>query len=97
MTDQEWKDFITCPKEVSDKIIAYYGLDNPGTYIYHGERIYDKTTKKHDYLITWPSLAYILKIWDVEIKNLWYGHNSEFEIYATKLLKKRVKEGFYEN
>lgn len=29
MTKEEWKDFITCPKEVSDKIIAYYGLDNP--------------------------------------------------------------------
>lgn len=95
MTDQEWKDFITCPKEVSDKIIAYYGLDNPGTYIYHGERIYDKETKKHNYLITWFSLSFILKNWDEEIKKLWYEHSSEFEFYATKLLKKRVKEGFY--
>lgn len=96
MTKEEWMDFITCPKEVSDKIIAYYDLANPWTYIYHGERIYDKETKKHHYLITWPSLSYILKDWDEEINNLWKENNSEFEIYATKLLKNRVKEGFYE-
>lgn len=96
MTKEELMDYITCPKEVSDKIIAYYDLANPGTYIYHGERLYDKETKKHHYLITWPSLSYILKDWDEEINNLWKENNSEFEIYATKLLKKRVKEGFYE-
>lgn len=97
MTRQEWKDFMTCPKDVSDKIIAYYGLANPGTYIYHGERIYDKKTKKHDYLITWPSLSYVLKDWDDELFKLWKENNSEYEIYAIKLLKKRVKEGFYED
>ncbi|MCQ2210220.1 MAG: hypothetical protein MJZ34_08010 [Paludibacteraceae bacterium] len=96
MTDQEWKDFMTCPKEVSDRIIAYYGLHNPGTYIYYGERLYDKETKKHHYVITWTSLSYILKDWDEEIKKLFEENSSEFEIYATKLLKKRVKEGFYE-
>lgn len=96
MTDQEWKDFMTCPKDVSDKIIAYYGLANPGTYIYNGERIYDRKTKKHNYVITWPSLSFILKDWDEEILNLWKENNSEFEIYAIKLLKKRVKEGFYD-
>lgn len=78
------------------KIIAYYGLANPGTYIYHGERTYDKKTKKHDYLITWFSLSYVLKDWDEEILNLWKENNSEFEIHAIKLLKKRVKEGFYD-
>lgn len=96
MTKEEWKDLITCPKEVSDKIIAYYGLDNPGTYIYYGERLYDKETKKHHYLITWASLLYILKDWDEEINNLWKENSSEFEIYAIKLLNKRIKEGFYE-
>lgn len=95
MTDQEWKDFMTCPKEVSDKIIAYYGLHNPGTYIYHGERLYDKETKKHYYLITWPSLAFVVKDWDDELNKLWKENNSEYEFYAVKLLKKRVKEGFY--
>lgn len=95
MTDQEWRDFLTCPKDVSDKIIAYYGLHNPGTYIYHGERLYDKETKKHHYVISWPSLSYILKDWDEEIKKLWNEHNSEFEIYAIKLLKTRIAEGFY--
>jgi len=95
MTDQEWRDFLTCPKDVSDKIIAYYGLHNPGTYIYHGERLYDKEIKKHHYVISWPSLLYILKDWDEEIKKLWNEHNSEFEIYAIKLLKTRIAEGFY--
>lgn len=100
MTKEEWKDFITCPKEVSDKIIAYYGLNNPGTYIYHGERIYDKETKKHYYLITWLSLIWAIKPFDAELNRMytWYlqkDDSMEFDIVATKLLKKRVREGFY--
>lgn len=95
MLDEEFKKLMTCPKDISDKIIAYYGLHNPGTYIYHGERLYDKETKKHYYVISWPSLLYILKDWDEEIKKLWEENSSEFEIHATRLLLKRVKEGFY--
>lgn len=89
-------DWFICQKEDSDRIISYYGYDLNGTYIYNGERCYDRATKKHSYVITWTSLVYLLKEADPELKQIWEENSDEYEIYAIRLMKTRLKEGFYQ-
>lgn len=101
MTDEEIHNLLTCPKDVSDKIIAYYGLHNPGTYIYHGAKCYDKQTKTHYYEISWMSLIWVIKPFDAELQRMYTEYlqkddSMEFDIVATRLLKNRIKEGYYD-